>query len=291
MRPVVFLFAAIAIASTSACSGEKTASAAAPVSRPASEIQAPAPAYFETTGPIVVENQVDILAQRQGVVAEILVMNDAPVRNGQLLARLDNRQLTADRDAAEAKTKAIAADLKNFETAQKLAEIDLSRDEELFQNNLITQKQVDHSRTRVVGVKFEVERERENLANAQAALRSLELELEKTRISAPFAGVVGRRYIRVGQTVAENDKLFWISGTDPLRVQFTVPESYAGKLHSGDRLNVHLSSAPDVNSDASITTVSPVVDPASGTIDVQAQLGPHPKEMLPGMTAVIRLPK
>jgi len=290
IRPLCWIAIATMVVACG-CSDEKTAKAAPPMNPAPATAATAAATYYETSGPIVVENQVDLLAQRDGTIVEVFVMGDASVNKGQLLARLDDRQLKADRDASEAKSKAIAADLKNFETEQKLTEQDLARDEEMYKANLITLKQLDHSRTRLEGVKFEVERERQQWANAVATLRSLELELEKTRIEAPFSGVVGRRYIRVGQRVVANDKLFWVTATDPLRVQFTVPDSFAGKIHTGDKVTVRASSAPELTADAVITMVSPVVDPGSSTLDVQAQIQSHPKSLLPGMTAVVRLPK
>ena len=72
----------------------------------------------------MVENQIDLEAQRDGVVAEILDRyRPHPLRKGQLLAKLDGRQLTADRDAAAAKARSIDADVKNWEEAEKVAKL------------------------------------------------------------------------------------------------------------------------------------------------------------------------
>lgn len=272
------------------CSSAKpampVASAAAPAS--ASVADTPAEKPFEVSAPIIVENQVDVVAQREGVVASISVEAGTPVRKGQLLATIDDRQLTAERDAAAAKVKAIAADGKNWEAAQKMAELDLSRDEEMYKANLLTQKQLDHSRTKLVGTKYEVEREKENLLNAQATLRALELELDKTKIVAPFSGIVARRYVRAGQHVAGNEKLFWVTATEPLVLRFNVPELYAQKIKPGGELDVITAASP-TRYRAAVTMVSPVIDPGSGTFDVQAKLLAPTTGLVPGMTATITL--
>jgi membrane fusion protein (multidrug efflux system) len=243
---------------------------------------------MEISAPIIVENQVDVVAQREGVVAAINVEAGTAVHKGQLLATIDDRQLTAERDAAAAKVKAIAADGKNWEAAQKMAELDLSRDEEMYKANLLTQKQLDHSRTKLVGTKYEVEREKENLVNAESTLRALELELEKTKIVAPFAGLVARRYVRAGQHVASNEKLFWVTATEPLVLRFNVPELYAQKVKPGQELTVTTSSS-NTRYRAAITMVSPVIDPGSGTFDVQAKLLAPTTGLVPGMTATVIL--
>ena len=289
MKRLAFTFA-VAVMGMSGCSSTKpvpTASAAASA-QPASPERAEAK-EFEVTAPIVVEDQVDVVAQHEGVVAAIAAEPGTRVGKGQLLATIDDRQLAAERDAAAAKVKAIAADGKNWEAEQKIVELDLARDEEMYAANLITQKQLEPSRTKLVGTKYEVEREKQNLMNAQAALRALELELEKTKIVAPFSGVVARRYVRAGQHVSLNDKLFWVTATEPLMVRFNVPELYAASVKRGQGLTVVTSSAPEKIYRATITMVSPVVDPGSGTFDVQAKLDPPTAGLVPGMTATVRL--
>lgn len=287
---------ALAIASTAvlglcSCSTDKSA-AAAPA--PAKSFAAPASTSadsqpLEVSAPVLVENQIEVLAQREGVVSELAVDADTRVAKGQLLAKFDDRQLVAERDAAAAKMRAIAADVKNWEADQQIVELDLSRDEEMFKANLITKKQLDHSRTKLEGTKYEVERERQNYLNAEATLKALELELEKTRVVAPFSGVVARRYIRAGQRVAASDKLFWVTATEPLLLRFSVPEGYAAKIKRGQYVTVLAPSASKDGYRAAVTMVSPVVDPGSGTVDVQAKLIAPTAGLLPGMTATVRL--
>src|SRR3984885_6831385 len=91
-----------------------------------------APTDYIASGPIVVEDQVDLAAQRDGVVAEVLVETGTLVKKGQLLARLDDRQLTADRDAAAAKERSMEADLKNWEAGAKVAQAERDRAEEMW---------------------------------------------------------------------------------------------------------------------------------------------------------------
>jgi membrane fusion protein (multidrug efflux system) len=103
----------------------------------------------------------------------------------------------------------------------------------------------------------------------------LEAELEKTRIRAPFAGLVARRYIRVGQTVLKDerdDRCFRISELRPLQVRFLVSEMTARRPRTGEMVNVVPVSDSQRVYPARIVKVSPTVDPASGSYDVTAQL-------------------
>lgn len=285
------MMAVVLMAAMTACSsapGTTEAAAPSPVAKPAAS---PAvPQEFVVTGPLVVENQLDVLAQRDGVVAQIYFDTGAAVQKGQLLAKLDDRQLTADHDAAAARARSIEADVKNWEGQNKVQAADAQRAQKMWDAQLITKEQLEHAQYQLVASNYEVERERENLKQAQATERSLQLELEKTRIVAPFAGVVARRYVRVGQTVAKDDRLFWVSAVAPMRVKFTLPERYFGRVKKGDEFPLTADLPGQEKHSVKVALVSPVVDPASGTIEVVADVVTPTGGLRPGMTAAIHLP-
>ncbi len=246
-------------------------------------------AEFLATGPIVVENQLDLQATREGIVSQIRADVGTRLRKGELLAQLDDRQITAQRDASAAKVKSVEADVQSWESDTRALQADLDRAEAMSQANLISKEGLEHARYKVQQGKFEVEREKQNLVSAQETLKSLNLELDKTRILAPFDGIVARRYIRQGQKVAPGDRLFWITAVAPLRLKFILQERFVGRLRAGELLRV---TSPDGRQEthARVISVSPVVDPASGTIEVVAELVNPPSDLRPGMTATAHLP-
>jgi membrane fusion protein (multidrug efflux system) len=132
----------------------------------------------------------------------------------------------------------------------------------------------------------------ELLTNAKQNEHSLELELEKTQITAPFNGIVARRYVRAGQSVAKNDRLFWVTAVAPLRIRVTLPEKFLGHLKPGTAISV--SPADDLSRDrhyrAKIIQVSPVVDPSSDTIEILAELYGETSGLRPGMRANVHVP-
>jgi RND family efflux transporter MFP subunit len=239
------------------------------------------------SGPLVVENQVDVEAQREGVVSRVVTDTGSMVKKGQLLGQLDDRQVLADRDGAAARVRSLEYDVKGWEYETKVLQADLERAEKMWQAQLITKETLDHARYKVEADKFETERYRANLESAREQLKSAEFELGKTRILAPFAGVVGRRYVRVGDKVTAGERLFWVTATSPLRVRFTLPERYVGKLRLGDMLTLSVPDAAELKHPAKIVIVSPVVDPASGTIEVSAEVMPPLGNLRPGMSASI----
>lgn len=244
---------------------------------------------FTASGPLLVENQVDVAAQRPGVVAQLLVDLGQAVRKGQLLAALDDRQLTAERDAARAQVQVAQANLKDWQAETRMAEADFRRAEGMFKAQLNTQEQLDHARYKWEGSVYEIDKGKQELLQRQAALQAVSLELEKTHIRAPFDGVIARRYVRQGQEVATGDRLFWVTAVRPLRVKFTLPEKLIGQIKRGQMLTVSCLDDPGASHAARVIQVSPVVDPSSGSFEVLAQLLNPGRNLRPGMTANIRI--
>jgi len=245
---------------------------------------------FVATGPIVVENQIDVVALRAGVITGIMFDVGRAVRKGEVLATLDDRQLAAERDAAESKVLSSEANLKDWEAETGVAEADLRRAQAMRDAGINTVEELDHARYKVIGSRYEIEKAKQDVSTAQHNLRALELEVEKTRITAPFDGIVARRYLRTGQSVAVGDRLFWVTAVTPLLVKFTLPERFIAKVKNGQTVTVTSADAsPPVEHPATVIDVSPVVDPSSGTIEVRARIeGPAP-DLRPGMLASIRV--
>jgi RND family efflux transporter MFP subunit len=247
---------------------------------------------FLASGPIIVEDQVDVSAQRDGVVAKVLAEPGTQVRKGQLLATLDDRQIQADLEAARARTRSTENDLKNWEAEAKVLDSDYARAQKMWEAQIIPKEQLEHARYKAESDQWDVKRVSELSANSRQVERSLELELEKTQITAPFNGVVARRYIRAGQSVAKNDRLFWVTAVAPMRIRVTLPERFLGRIKPGVALGVSPAEGADAarRYRAKIIQVSPVVDPSSDTIEILAELSGDTSGLRPGMRADVHVP-
>jgi len=279
-----------------ACSEKSAEVAAAPSTRPSGG-SAPAPTAsvpagesgITVSGPLIVEHQLDVLAQRDGVIADLRSEAGAQVHAGDLLAQLDDRQLTADLEAARAKTRSIEADLRNWEAEAKVMQADYERAQKMWDAQILTKEQLEHAKFKAESETWDVQRVRELLTNASQSERSLELELDKTRIRAPFSGVVARRYARQGQQVAKGDRLFWVTAEGPLGMRFTLPEKFIGRVQKGQELPMMTQDLPDQKYKVRVLEVSPVVDPASSTIEVTVELEGKPGSLRAGMDASVSL--
>jgi RND family efflux transporter MFP subunit len=243
----------------------------------------------QVSGPIIVEHQIEVMSQRDGIVAKIFVDTGARVKAGQLLAKLDDRQIAANLEAARAKSRGIEADLKNWQSEAQVLKADYARAQNLWNLGLTSEEQVQHAKYKAESDQWDIKRVEESLNTARQEERSLEIELEKTKIIAPFQALVARRYLHEGQNVAKGDRMFWITAEGPLLMRFTVPENFFGRVKPGQLMEVNSPDVPGESHAARVKQVSPVIDPSSGTFEVLVELTGDRGALRPGMTANIRL--
>jgi RND family efflux transporter MFP subunit len=280
-----------------------TNAAAAPASSPATPspaLPAPAPSPADipnaphvVTGPIIVEHQLDLTAQRDGIVTKLLADVSSRVKAGALMAQLDDRQISANLEAARAKTRSIDAAIRDLKAEAEVIQADYGRAQRRWDLGVISEEELQHAKYKAESEQWNIKQVDEQHSTAMQEERALEIELEKTRITAPFSGLVARRYAREGQSVAKGDRLFWITAESPLLMRFTLPEKYFGRLHHGQKFEVTSADLPGEKHTASVREISPVIDPASGTFEVLVELapdrGPEHSKFRPGMNASLHL--
>lgn len=263
----------------------------APEPLPSSEPVAPSDSRhpFVTSGPLVADRQADIAADRDGRVVSIAVDIGDRVQASQLLASFDDRILRATLDTQIAHLASLRAQVVEWQAEQKMDEADLRRADQMRSEKITTQESWEHVKYKLDEVIAEVTRYQADEKAAESDLTSARLQLQQSQIVAPFAGIVGRRSVRLAQEVKRGDVLFWITGETPLHVLFTVPESMMSKFRVGAPLDLTTLDFPSLHQSARVSRVSPVVDPASGSIQVIGTLT-HPSPLLKaGMSMQIEL--
>jgi RND family efflux transporter MFP subunit len=272
---------------TNAATTPATNPAAAPA-RPATAAEA-AESTLVVSGPIIVEHQVEMTAQHDGIVLKIYFDAPARVKTGTLLAKMDDRQIAANLEAARAKSRSIAADLKNWQAEAQVLEADYGRAKQLWDLGLISREQLEHAKYKAESDKWDIQRVQETLNTSKQEELALELEQEKLKVTAPFDGLIARRYVREGQNVAKGERLFWLTAEAPLLMRFTLPEKLFGHVTPGQQFAVTSPDAAGEEHTARVKQISPVVDPASGTFEVLVELTGERGSLRPGMTADVKI--
>lgn len=218
-------------------------------------------ALYRGTAPIEAFADADVLAKVAGEVREILVEEGDVVRKGQVLARLDGDRLRLELNESEARLRKLQRDYE--------------RNVELSQKGLISAGDFD--------------RIRYDLEALQAAHNLASLELDYTQIRAPIDGVVSRRYIKLGNTLAVNDPAFRVTSLDPLILDLHVPEREFAKIAAGQPVALQIDALQEEPVQATVTRVSPVVDAATGTFKATIELYDATRRIKPGMFARVSI--
>jgi membrane fusion protein (multidrug efflux system) len=210
---------------------------------------------------IQANEMVDIKAEIDGVVQEILFEEGQQVEKGHLLVRLDETKLAANLAQAEA----------NF----KLSEANFARAKQLSDDKLISQQEFEQS-----AATFQA-----NQANLDFTRRLL----KDARIVAPFEGVVSSRPISPGQIISKNTIITWLIDLDPVKVEFHVPEKFLGQVKTNQQIKVEIEAYPNEDFSGEVFFVSPYVDPTNRTALVKAYISNKEMKLKPGMFAEMTL--
>ena len=128
--------------------------------------------FVTVSGPLIVEHQVEITAQRDGTLAKIRADAGTRVKAGTLLAQLDDRQLNANLEAGRAKSRSIENDLKNWQAEAEVVKFDLIRAQRLWDLGLIPEDQLQHAKFKVESEQWDVKRVSEMLNTSRQEERS-----------------------------------------------------------------------------------------------------------------------
>ena len=210
--------------------------------------------YVSATANLVAENEVMVLAEAEGRLAELRVEEGDFVERGQVLAVLvrDDEQIAFDK----ADVRAANANL-SFDRAKRLATQGMIPQEQLEQATM------DHRL-------------------AQQELAEAKWVLQKTEIEAPFTGRLTTRNVTVGQHIRPGDELFVVTDFDPLVARIYLPEKDIVGLAEDRDVRITLQADEGVQFEGRIRQISPVVDIATGTVKLTIEAIQPPRAVRPG---------
>jgi RND family efflux transporter MFP subunit len=304
MRCATWLIAiALAIAgsgcgNSSVASGPDSASNRTPNPSPASSASqqavSQAPAKPSDIGDILsvlsVEHQVDVSTQRDGVIVSLARDEGSAVKAGDILGQLDDRSLQMELVKARDDLQVSQNNVKYKEAELKAKTAAHRRQQQLRELGLSSDADLEAAEFQAKGAEYDLRGWEALVESGQAEIHRFEIEIDQTRLRAPFSGVVVRRYVREGQGVAKEEKCFRVSQLAPLQVLFQVPES-SGRPERGAPVDLFLVADSKRLLSARVVKVSPTVDPAGDNYNVTAQLtGTGRSDLRPGMAVRVGWP-
>lgn len=266
-------------------------------------------ATVSASGAVNPVTQVSVGTQISGQIKDLYVDFNSEVRAGQLIALIDPetyeyrvRQAQADVDAAKAALLTQQAGLSKAKVDADFAMRDAERKKQLVEKQFIAASEADSSLAvahslmeSVKVVEAQIKSAVATVAQREAALAQARIDLERTKITSPVRGIVIKRAIEKGQTVAaslQSPELFVIAqNLRDMQVEASIDESDVGRIKSGQRATFTVDAFPGQTFEGTVNQVRKAAQNVANVVTYVAVVGfaNNDGRLLPGMTANVRV--
>jgi membrane fusion protein, multidrug efflux system len=200
----------------------------------------------QTTGTLRANEEVELVGEASGRITQVLFNEGSVVRQGQLLVKINDADLRAQRQSVRQRLE--------------LAQTGESRRARLLEIGGVSQEEYDQIRNEVGVLRAEVDR--------------IDAQIARTEIRAPFSGTIGLRAVSPGSFLSSQSPVATLSQTDPIKLDFDVPERFAGRVKAGDVVTFRVEGVSGEYR-ATVYALEPGIAAATRTLRVRAR-GPNP---------------
>lgn len=249
---------------------------------------------LNATGYVVAQRKAAVASKATGRVEWLGVTEGSKVKKGEVIAQLENKDVSATMEQAAANIKVAEANLQQGEAELINAQESLKRTEDLLAKNFISQAIYDEAIARSRKSKAAVIGYQAAVGAAQAAYHVAQISVEHTLIRAPFDGVVLTKSANIGDVVtpfssALNAKgaVVTMADMDTLEVEADVSESNLHKVRLDQPCEIQLDALPETRLRGVVQRIVPTVDRSKATVLVKVRFVDHDPNILPEMSAKI----
>ena len=246
------------------------------------------------SGYVVAQRKAAVATKASGRLEYLAVQEGSHVKKGELLARIDARDVKAQLDAANANVAVSRAALETALADTKNAAIELKRNRELLAQGFVSPSLVDAAVARDERARAAVGQARAAIQASLANANNARVAVDYTDIRAPFDGVVVTKSANVGDIVtpfssAVDSKGAVVNMADlsTLEVEADVSESSLSKIHVGQPCEILLDALPDARFSGSVSRTVPTVDRAKATVTTKVKFDRLDDRILPDMSAKV----
>lgn len=213
-----------------------------------------------SSGTIFPNEEIELRAEASGRITVLNIKEGSRVAAGQVIARIKDTDLQAQ--------------LKKLSFETELAKQTEARQKKLLDINAISKEEYEITANKI---------------NTLAADKDLiEAELEKTVLKAPFAGKIGLKNVSQGAYVTPTTSLATLVQTNPVKIDFTIPEKYSTQIAIGRGIKFEVEGQPD-SYYANIVAIDPKIDPNLRTLKLRALSKNPADKLIPGMFVKVTL--
>jgi RND family efflux transporter MFP subunit len=249
---------------------------------------------LNATGYVVAQRKASISSKATGRLEWLGVAEGSRVKEGDVIARIDNRDVVAQAQSVEASVRAARANVQQAEVERQNAQVEYRRNQDLVDKNFISKSALDTAKARLDRGQAAVNSAQANLNAALANARNAQVSVDYTQIRAPFDGVILSKSANVGDLVtpfsnATDSKGAVVTMADmtTLEVEADVSESSLAKVHVDQPAEIVLDALPDSRFRGHISRMVPTVDRAKATVMTKVKFDAIDPRILPEMSAKV----
>ena len=249
---------------------------------------------LNATGYVVAQRKAALSSKATGRLEWLGVLEGSHVKKDEVVARLENRDVSATLGQAEANVKLAQANLLQGEAELADARNAWQRAQELLQQKFIAAAAYDSALARYNKAKAAISAQRAAITAAQANARAAQVAVDQTVIRAPFDGVILTKSANVGDNItpfssAADSKgaVVTIADMDTLEVEADVSESSLAKIRIDQPAEIQLDAFPELRLAGTVSRMVPTLDRSKATLLVKVRFDEHDPRVLPDMSAKV----
>lgn len=246
-------------------------------------------AHLTVVGNLIGLQTVEIAPRAGGRLLSVNVKLGDHVRRGQVLAKVEDRELVEQVRQAEASQEVSKATIRQREADLKVAELNFDRSNNLFGRQLLAKQALDDAESRYMSAVAQSDLSKAQLNQNDARLQELRINLQNTSVTSPVDGFVGKRNVDPGAMVNTNTAIASVVDISRLRLIVNVVEKDLRKVNPGDEAELEVDAYPGETFHGKIARVAPVLDPATRTAAMEVEVPNGDNKLKPGMYARINL--
>ncbi len=249
---------------------------------------------LNASGYVVAQRKAAVAAKVTGRLIWLGVREGSRVTKGEIIARLEQEDVSAIKEQSAATLKETTANLEQAEAEYRDAQLNLDRMKDLFKRDIVAKADYDSAEARYKKAAAAVSGARYAIKAAKAVLKGADVAVEYTLIRAPFDAVVltknadiGDVVTPIGASASAQAAVVTIADMDSLEVEVDVSESNLGMVKMGQPAEIQLDALPDERFRGEVATIVPTADRTKATVLVKVRFLEKDKRILPEMSAKV----
>lgn len=250
---------------------------------------------LNASGYVTARRQATVSSKVTAKVTEVLVEEGMKVKEGQVLARLDDTNVKTSLRLAEAQLVSAQNALAETRVRIKEADQELERQRGLIKNKIATQADYDHAEAAALALKARLELQQAEVTVAEKQVAYWEQQLDDTIIRAPFAGIVTSKNAQPGEMISPisagggftRTGICTIVDMESLEIEIDVNESYINRVEASQAVEATLDAYPEWKIPCKVIAIIPTADRQKSTVKVRVGFDKLDARILPEMSVKV----